>query len=152
MIFCFSPSFPSCYFRGMIVLLVSFFRSRVTPVSITVSVVVPSYNINNLFCQRTFISRVKSENSRVWTGGELNHIARIKGGKDMCPNCQPWMIRTHWFGKHFFGASSLEDIYKHKNSVVFWGHMAEKRAAVVALAKKGGGSEIKIKIPLFSSF
>ena len=70
----------------------------------------------------------------------------------MCPNFQPWMIRTHWFGKHFFGASSLEDIYKHKNSVVFWGHMAEKRAAVVALAKKGGGSEIKIKIPLFSSF
>ncbi len=57
-------------------LLVSFFRSRDTPVSITVSVVVPSYNINNLFCPHNFISRVKSKISRVWTGGELN----------MCPN------------------------------------------------------------------
>ncbi len=72
----FFPLFASCYFRGMIVLLVSFFRSRDTPVSITVSVVVPSYNINNLFCPHNFISRVKSKISRVWTGGELN----------MCPN------------------------------------------------------------------
>ncbi len=101
--FLFFPLFPSCYFRGMIVLLVSFFRSRDTPVSITVSVVVPSYNINNLFCPQTFISRVKSEISRVWTS-ELNHIAsQNKAGK-----------------RYVSEFSTLDDPYALVRKTLFW--------------------------------